>query len=59
MHPPLPLPQVTTKHTVEGDTAWERIINLIDFQFTRPNGTDLTRYKNILYTAKTKNITVT
>lgn len=44
---------------VAGDTPWDKVLGLIDFQFTRPNGTDLTRYKNILYTAKNKNITVT
>lgn len=47
-----------TKHSVEGDTAWEKVINLIDFQFNRPNGADLTRLKGCLYGAKSKNIDV-
>ncbi|KAK9807838.1 hypothetical protein WJX72_010736 [[Myrmecia] bisecta] len=42
----------------EGDSEWERTINLINFGFSRPSGSDLSRYKNILFTAKAKNVPI-
>ena len=41
---------------VEGDTEWERAVKLVDFGFSRPNGTDLSRFKNVLFSAKSKNV---
>ena len=41
---------------VEGNTEWERAVNLVDFGFSRPSGTDLSRFKNVLFTAKSKNV---
>lgn len=44
---------------LEGNTHWEKTINLVNFQFTRPSGTDLTRFKNVLFSAKSKNTPIT
>ena len=41
---------------VEGNTEWEKAVNLVDFGFSRPNGSDLSRFKNVLFTAKSKNV---
>eukprot|EP00884_Botryococcus_braunii_P012703 jgi/Botrbrau1/21433/Bobra.0216s0046.3 len=38
----------------EGKTEWERAVNLIDFQFPRSNGADLSRLKSVLFAAKSK-----
>jgi hypothetical protein len=38
----------------EGKTEWERTANLIDFQFTRASGADLSRFKGVLFAAKAK-----
>ena len=42
----------------EGNTEWEKAVNLINFGFSRPNGTDLSRFKNVLFTAKSKNVPI-
>ena len=42
----------------QGTTGWEKTVNMIDFGFNRPNGTDLARYKSILFTAKAKNMPI-
>jgi protein XRP2 len=44
---------------LEGNTHWEKTVNLVNFNFTRPNGTDLTRFKNVLFSAKSKNVPIT
>lgn len=38
----------------EGKTEWDRAVNLIDFQFTRNSGADLSRFKSVLFAAKSK-----
>lgn len=43
----------------EGDTEWEKAISLINFGFGRPNGTDLARFKSVLFSAKSKNVPTT
>ena len=40
----------------QGDTEWEKTISLINFGFPRPNGSDLSRFKAVLFAAKTKNV---
>jgi protein XRP2 len=42
------------EHGPEGSNEWERIISMIDFNLTRPNGSDLSRFKSVLFTAKSK-----
>ena len=42
----------------EGDTEWEKAISLINFGFGRPNGTDLARFKGVLFSAKSRNVPV-
>ena len=42
----------------EGASEWERALNLIDFNFSRPSGTDMSRFKTVLFSAKTKNMPV-
>lgn len=37
-----------------GSGEWERAISLIDFNFNRPSGTDLTRLRSVLFAAKGK-----
>lgn len=44
---------------LEGDTHWEKTVNLVNFNFTRPSGTDLTRFKNVLFSAKSNNTPIT
>lgn len=39
-----------------GEGEWERAISLIDFNFTRPSGTDLTRLKGVLFAAKGRTV---
>jgi protein XRP2 len=39
----------------EGNNEWERAISLIDFNFSRPSGVDLSRYRNVLFNAKSRN----
>lgn len=39
----------------EGKNEWERAISLIDFNFSRPSGSDLGRYRNVLFNAKGRN----
>jgi hypothetical protein len=39
----------------EGNNEWERAISLIDFNFSRPSGSDLGRYRNVLFNAKGRN----
>ena len=43
----------------EGDTEWEKAISLINFGFPRPNGSDLSRFKNVLFAAKSRNVPIT
>jgi len=43
----------------EGDTEWEKAISLINFGFARPNGSDLSRFKNALFAAKSRNVPIT
>ena len=42
----------------EGDTEWEKAISLINFGFPRPNGSDLSRFKNVLFAAKSRNVPI-
>lgn len=42
---------------MEGANGWERAISLIDFNFTRPSGSDLSRYRNVLFSAKGRGTT--
>ena len=42
----------------KGDTEWERVLDYVNFGFTRPNGSDLSRMKGLLFSAKSKNIPV-
>ena len=42
----------------EGDTEWEKAISLINFGFSRPNGSDLSRFKNVLFAAKSRNVPI-
>lgn len=37
-----------------GPNEPERILSMIDFHLTRPNGTDLSRFKSVLFTCKAK-----
>lgn len=41
----------------EGASEWERAISLIDFNFTRPSGSDLSRFRNVLFNAKGRGAT--
>lgn len=50
--------QTLTISGPEGDTEWEKAVNLINFNFTRPSGTDLSRFKNVLFSAKSKNVPI-
>lgn len=43
----------------EGDTEWEKTLSLINFGFPRPNGTDLSRFKAVLFAAKARNVPLT
>lgn len=42
------------EHGPEGATEWERTTSIIDFNLTRPNGTDLSRFKSVLFACKSK-----
>ena len=42
----------------KGDTEWERTLDYVNFGFTRPNGSDLSRMKSLLFSAKAKNVPV-
>lgn len=42
----------------KGDTEWERTLDYVNFGFTRPNGSDLSRMKGLLFSAKTKNVPI-
>ena len=42
----------------KGDTEWERALDYVNFGFTRPNGSDLSRMKGLLFSAKSKNVPV-
>lgn len=50
--------QSITVAGLEGKTEWDKAVNLVNFNFTRPNGTDLSRFKNVLFTAKSKNVPI-
>lgn len=41
----------------KGETEWERAVDYVNFGFTRPNGSDLTRMKSLLFSAKNKTAT--
>lgn len=43
---------------LEGKTEWDKAVNLVNFNFSRPNGTDLSRFKNVLFGAKSKNVPI-
>ena len=43
---------------LEGKTEWDKAVNLVNFNFSRPNGTDLSRFKNVLFSAKSKNVPI-
>ncbi len=45
---------VPVRQGASGDNEWERAISLIDFNFTRPNGSDLSRQRGVLFSAKAK-----
>ena len=36
----------------EGDSLWEKAISMIDFNAARPGGTDLSRFKSVLFACK-------
>ena len=42
----------------KGDTEWERALDYVNFGFTRPNGSDLSRMKGLLFSAKAKNVPI-
>ena len=42
----------------KGDTEWERTLDYVNFGFTRPNGSDLSRMKGLLFSAKAKNVPI-
>ena len=42
----------------EGDTEWEKALSMINFNFPRSAGTDLSRFKSVLFSAKSKNVAV-
>ena len=42
----------------EGDGEWEKAVSLINFGFSRPSGTDLSRFKSVLFSAKAKGVPV-
>ncbi len=42
----------------KGDTEWERTVDYVNFGFTRPNGSDLSRMKGLLFSAKAKNVPI-
>lgn len=43
----------------KGSNSWERIIEYIDFTDSKSNkGLDMTRYKNVLFAAKAKNVPI-
>ena len=50
--------QTLTVSGPEGNTEWEKTVNLINFGFSRPNGTDLSRFKTVLFSAKSKNVPI-
>ncbi len=45
---------INARQGASGDNEWERAISLIDFSFTRPNGSDLARQRGVLFSAKAK-----
>lgn len=51
--------QTMTVAGPEGNTEWEKAVNLINFGFSRPSGTDLSRFKNVLFSAKSNNVPIT
>ena len=42
----------------KGDTEWERALDYVNFGFARPNGSDLSRMKGLLFSAKSKNVPI-
>ena len=36
----------------EGNSQWDRVISMIDFNISRPSGTDLSRFKSVLFACK-------
>ena len=53
------LDRLATGKGPEGDTEWEKAISLINFGFSRPSGSDLSRFKNVLFAAKSRNVPIT
>jgi hypothetical protein len=41
-----------------GDIPWDRIIDMINFNLSRPNAPDLSRFKSVLYACKAKGLAV-
>jgi len=46
--------ELLERQGASGESEWERAISLIDFNFTRPSGTDLSRLRGVLFAAKSK-----
>jgi len=42
----------------EGDGEWEKALSLINFGFARPTGSDLSKFKSVLFSAKAKGVPV-
>lgn len=42
----------STESGPEGDSVWEQAISMIDFNAARPGGTDLSRFKSVLFACK-------
>jgi hypothetical protein len=42
----------------EGDGEWEKALSLINFGFSRPAGSDLSKFKSVLFSAKAKGVPV-
>mmetsp|Transcript_21943 Transcript_21943/g.52443 ORF Transcript_21943/g.52443 Transcript_21943/m.52443 type:complete len:290 (+) Transcript_21943:649-1518(+) len=49
---------LTGSQEPKGNTYWERIVEYIDFSNAAKSGVDMTRYKNVLFTAKNRNVPV-
>jgi hypothetical protein len=48
----------SARQGVQGENEWDRAINYIDFNFSRPSGTDLSRFRSVLFAAKAKGVPI-
>lgn len=44
----------STEAGPEGESVWEQAISMVDFNAARPGGTDLSRFKSVLFACKEK-----